>query len=283
MSKIPPTQTRTPYGLPLYVPDVADSASLSEIKIATIVGKNDFTMRLNGSPGNVGEYLGIDTFGKTNWLGLPEIAGPTGATGPQGNTGPTGAQGEQGITGPTGANGNTGPTGAQGIQGIQGNTGPTGAQGIQGIQGNTGPTGAQGIQGIQGPTGATGSTILGKFGSASGALALTGSYTAMATQTFTATNSSAPLLVWAVLNVLDGGVGTGSVVSARLLINGTTGVVQQVNLTKDHNDQIVCIGAGIGATGGTPFNVILQALVSTGSASRVSASIITTAQTVLSA
>ncbi|MFK4292461.1 collagen-like repeat preface domain-containing protein, partial [Bacillus sp. RC250] len=58
--------------------------------------------------------------------------GPTGPTGPQGNTGATGS---------TGPRGNTGATGPQGVQG---NTGATGSTGPQGAQGNTGATGPQG-------------------------------------------------------------------------------------------------------------------------------------------
>ncbi|PGT96237.1 collagen-like protein, partial [Bacillus cereus] len=75
--------------------------------------------------------------------------GPTGPTGPQGNTGatgPTGPQGNTGATGPTGPRGNTGATGI----GVTGPTGPSG--------GPPGPTGATGPQGVQGNTGATGAT-----------------------------------------------------------------------------------------------------------------------------
>ena len=91
-------------------------------------------------------------------------AGPTGATGPQGNvgdTGATGATGPQGIQGDTGATGVTGPTGPSGATGSTGATGPTGvtgATGATGATGSTGPTGATGVTGPTGPTGATGST-----------------------------------------------------------------------------------------------------------------------------
>ncbi|HHZ5411908.1 TPA: DUF4183 domain-containing protein, partial [Bacillus thuringiensis] len=80
------------------------------------------------------------------------ITGPTGETGPTGITGPTGETGPTGITGPTGETGPTGITGATGPTGI---TGPTGATGPIGI---TGPTGETGPTGITGPTGATGPT-----------------------------------------------------------------------------------------------------------------------------
>lgn len=47
----------------------------------------------------------------------PDVRGPAGQQGPQGQPGVSGAQGEQGRTGPTGAQGRTGPTGAQGQPG----------------------------------------------------------------------------------------------------------------------------------------------------------------------
>src|SRR6185437_6433815 len=90
---------------------------------------------------------------------IPAVAGPTGATGPQGAagvTGPTGPFGIQGSTGPTGATGVTGPTGSQGPQGV---TGPTGNQGAASTV--TGPTGPNG--GPTGPTGAA-STVTGPTG-----------------------------------------------------------------------------------------------------------------------
>jgi Collagen triple helix repeat (20 copies) len=54
------------------------------------------------------------------------------------------------LAGPTGA------TGPQGIIGLAGPTGATGPQGIIGLAGPTGATGPQGIIGLAGPTGATG-------------------------------------------------------------------------------------------------------------------------------
>ncbi len=100
--------------------------------------------------------------GPTGATGPQGIQGPTGATGPQGIQGPTGATGPQGIQGPTGVTGVTGPTGPQGIQGPTGATGPqgiqgpTGATGVTGVTGPTGPTGPQGIQGPTGPAGTAG-------------------------------------------------------------------------------------------------------------------------------
>jgi hypothetical protein len=108
------------------------------------------------------QYVGL--------VGIQEIVGPTGYTGPQGEIGHTGIQGEIGHTGSTGIQGDTGPTGIQGDTGptgLQGDTGPTGIQGDTGptgIQGDTGPTGIQGdtgptgIQGDTGPTGIQGDT-----------------------------------------------------------------------------------------------------------------------------
>ncbi|PEW90322.1 collagen-like protein, partial [Bacillus cereus] len=61
--------------------------------------------------------------------------GPTGPTGPQGNTGVTGSTGPRGNTGATGATGPRGNTGATGATGPRGNTGATGATGATG---NTG-------------------------------------------------------------------------------------------------------------------------------------------------
>ncbi|MED2997234.1 collagen-like protein, partial [Bacillus tropicus] len=52
--------------------------------------------------------------------------GPTGMTGPTGDTGPTGVTGPTGDTGPTGVTGPTGDTGPTGMTGPTGDTGPTG-------------------------------------------------------------------------------------------------------------------------------------------------------------
>ena len=73
--------------------------------------------------------------------------GPTGPTGPKGDTGPQGVQGPKGDTGPQGVQG---PKGDTGLQGVQGDMGP------QGVQGPKGDTGLQGVQGPQGPVGPEG-------------------------------------------------------------------------------------------------------------------------------
>ncbi|PGV60164.1 hypothetical protein COD94_20655, partial [Bacillus cereus] len=84
--------------------------------------------------------------------------GPTGITGPTGNTGPTGITGTTGNTGPTGITGTTGSTGPTGNTGTTGSTGPTGNTGPIGITGTTGGTGPIGITGTTGGTGPTGIT-----------------------------------------------------------------------------------------------------------------------------
>lgn len=76
------------------------------------------------------------------WNIAPLPDGPTGSTGPIGNTGPTGP------TGTAGGIGTTGPTGPIGLQGLIGPTGPN--------NGPIGPTGLTGPIGILGPTGPTG-------------------------------------------------------------------------------------------------------------------------------
>lgn len=125
---------------------------------------------------------------------------------------------------------------------------------------------------------APGST-LGKFGSTTGALALTGTYAAMATQTFTTTIAAAPLLVWGNLSLLNPtGGGSDAVVSARLLINGTAGLVQTITIPNGHTQTTSLLGGGTGPTPAGTFNVVVQALVSGGSATRVNCAIITNAQ-----
>ncbi|MED0999406.1 collagen-like protein, partial [Bacillus mobilis] len=59
------------------------------------------------------------------------ITGPTGDTGPTGITGPTGGTGSTGITGPTGGTGPTGITGATGVTGPTGSTPTTSTKSIQ--------------------------------------------------------------------------------------------------------------------------------------------------------
>ena len=74
--------------------------------------------------------------------------GPTGASGPKGNTGATGQAGPKGNAGAAGPKGDTGATGPAGSRGDNGATGPAGPQGSQGLKGD------QGIQGPKGDTGA---------------------------------------------------------------------------------------------------------------------------------
>ena len=102
----------------------------------------------------------------------------------------------------------------------------------------------------------------------------------MATQTFTTTTASAPLLVWGNLNVLDGG--SGAVIEARLLVNGTAGLVITKTMTNGHNDVISLLGSGVGPLVPGLFNVAVQARVTSGSATRVSCAITTNAQFTLS-
>jgi len=131
------------------------------------------------------------------------------------------------------------------------------------------------------PAATAASTMLGKFGSITAGLALTGTYANMATQTFTTTVNAAPLLSWGNLNVVDGG--SGSIVEARLLINGTGGISTLTNLTNGHNQVISLTGGGTGPTPASTFNVALQARVTSGSASRLNATVTTLAQFTTSA
>ena len=92
------------------------------------------------STGKVGQLCADDNgiwvcYAENQWVFLSvvgNLAGPTGAQGPQGITGPSGGPiGPTGITGPSGGPiGPTGETGATGLQGIQGPTGATGNDGI---------------------------------------------------------------------------------------------------------------------------------------------------------
>jgi len=131
-------------------------------------------------------------------------------------------------------------------------------------------------------TPAASTNVQGKFGSTTAALALTGAYQNMATQTFTTLNAAAPLLVWGTLNVFNTGL-IDAVISVRLLINGTGGLVQTKTIAGQHYESITCLGGGTGPTPAGVFNVSIQALITTGAATRVNASVITNAQFVLSA
>lgn len=124
------------------------------------------------------------------------VAGPTGATGPQGPTG---------IVGATGVQGNQGATGAAGAQGAQGNPGAAGAQGAtgaQGTQGNVGPAGATGaastVPGATGSQGATGpaGTSVEIQGSVANAAALPGGLIAGDAGKGWITNDNGHLHVW---------------------------------------------------------------------------------------
>jgi hypothetical protein len=84
------------------------------------------TLSSDGIFGTTGQYLTSDGT-KIVWTDLPQISGPTGATGPAGATGATGPAGATGATG-AGTTGATGPAGATG-SGATGATGPAGATG----------------------------------------------------------------------------------------------------------------------------------------------------------
>jgi len=130
-------------------------------------------------------------------------------------------------------------------------------------------------------TPAASTNVQGKFGSLTAGLALTGTYQNMATQTFTTLNAAAPLLVWGTLNVFNTGL-VDAVISVRLLINGTGGLVQTKTVIGQHYESITCLGGGTGPTPAGVFNVSIQALITTGAATRVNASVITNAQFILS-
>lgn len=153
------------------------------------------------------------------------------------------------------------------------------------IAGNAGSAGqVLSSDGAGGTVWATPPAVRSKFGSTSGALALTGTYQNMATQTFTSTTASAPLTVWGTVSLLHTPGGGDALVSARLLINGTAGVVQQITIPSGHNQQVVCIGGGVGPAVPGTFNVSIQALsVGGGTVTRVNGCVTTIAQTTLSA
>ena len=92
--------------------------------------QTDCIRDINDSIGLSNQILSNTGDGYLLWVDLPTIAGPTGATGAQGDvgaTGATGAQGNVGATGATGAQGDVGATGQRGQTGPTGPIGPTGA------------------------------------------------------------------------------------------------------------------------------------------------------------
>jgi Collagen triple helix repeat (20 copies) len=128
---------------------------------------------------------------ESQWL--DSLVGPTGATGPKGDTG---------DTGPTGPKGDTGDTGPQG------EAGPMGPAGPKGDTGDTGPAGPKGDTGDTGPTGATGAT--GPAGRGIATIARTsGTGAPGTTDTYTITYSDATTSTFTVYNGADGSGGGG--------------------------------------------------------------------------
>ena len=134
----------------------------------TLLGSVDTTGDLPNDASAGAAYLVggvVYVWSGTAWENVGEIqgpAGPTGATGPKGDTGARGATGPQGPAGPKGDTGPQGPagpkgdTGPQGPAGPKGDTGPQGPTGPEGPQGPTGPKGATGARGATGPQGPAG-------------------------------------------------------------------------------------------------------------------------------
>jgi hypothetical protein len=120
----------------------------------------------------------------------------------------------------------------------------------------------------------------GKYNTNIAALALTGSYATMVTMSFVSTEPNANLFAWGQLDFLAGG--TGSVVSARLIINGNPAQVITIAAPNNHQQQVVCLGSGVAPAVPGSFVVALQALVSSGSASRLAASVMCFGNHVLS-
>ena len=214
-----------------------------------------------GAQGGVGPTGSVGPTGPTGVQGTAGNqgpGGPTGDLGPTGPTGPTGAtggQGNQGIAGPTGPTGNFGPTGPSGAQGSAGPTGPSGA----GPTGPTGPTGAAstvvgptGAQGIQGPTGPSGaaSTVAGPTGP-TGATGPTGPGTVTSVDmsggtsglTFTGgpITTTGTFTAGGILNVANGGTGTTTLTSGRLLVGQGTSAVAS-SLVADNGTTVTVNG-----------------------------------------
>ena len=124
---------------------------------------------------------------------------------------------------------------------------------------------------------------IGKYGTTSGALALTGTFANMATMTFTTTRSAAPILSWGNLNVSDDVGGGDSTIEVRLLVNGTASLVLTKTLTTNHTEVVTILGNGTGPTPAGAFNVVIQARVTSGAATRISAQVSALSQFTLSA
>jgi len=122
--------------------------------------------------------------------------------------------------------------------------------------------------------------VLSDYTQITGALALTGTFASMTSVILTTTQASAPICIWGNLNVLDGG--SGSTVEARLFCGTTTptqtGPTITTTVTNAHNQTIPLIFKGIGPTVAGNVTWQLQARVTSGSASRVSAQIMVLGQ-----
>ena len=97
-----------------------------------------------GLTGATGSQGPAGTQGPQGPTGATGSQGPTGPQGPQGLTGATGSQGPAGPQGLQGPAGSTGSAGATGPRGATGATGPRGATGANGAAGPTGPQGPAG-------------------------------------------------------------------------------------------------------------------------------------------
>lgn len=286
-------------GGPMNLNALGDIGMVSQTYIA-LECVQPLSVTINNDSGVTGQYLGSDGSGNVVWVTPPAPAlavGPVGAL--QYTNGTGNFQGNAGLV----YDGASKLTNTASSNYLQLNDSATGngvdlvatsgklsvtsqtAMGVT-IAGSAGATGqylaSNGAGGTVWATPPAATPVLSKFGSTSGALALTAAYQAMATQTFTSTVSAAQVTVSATLNVTNSG-GVDALVSARLLINGTAGVVQQLTVPNNHFQQVVCIGGGISAAAGTPFNVIIQALTVGGTVTRVNACITSIAQTTLSA
>lgn len=121
-----------------------ESGSLHGQGIMTGVFNSTELAAIAGRTPPIGLYVYDSTQNGPVWWDGAEWSnyqGPTGWTGPQGETGPTG------YTGPQGNDGATGYTGYTGFTGPLGSTGPTGFTGYTGSVGSTGYTGYTGYTG----------------------------------------------------------------------------------------------------------------------------------------
>ena len=108
--------------------------------------------------------------------------------------------------------------------------------------------------------------VLGKYGANNASLALTGTLAAMATLTFTTTLPSQFLMVWGNLNLLAGA--SGAVVETQLSIAGTPGDTYTTNITNGHYQILTLLGRAATPPSVGTFNVIVNARVVTGSATK---------------